>query len=29
VEAEHGWEPHDSGYDNAVRMAADCLGERR
>lgn len=25
VEAEHGWEPHDDGYDEAVLQAAECL----
>jgi hypothetical protein len=25
VEAEHGWEPHDVGYVDAVRAAARCL----
>lgn len=25
VEAEHGWEPHDDGYDRAVNAAAFCV----
>lgn len=25
VEAEHGWEPHDTGYDKAVEQAAACM----
>jgi len=24
VESEHGWEPHDSGYEDAVWAAASC-----
>lgn len=24
VEAEHGWEPHDVGYGDAVEAAARC-----
>lgn len=25
VEGDHGWEPHDVGYDKAVEQAAECL----
>jgi hypothetical protein len=25
VEAEHGWEPHDVGYADAVEAAAQCM----
>jgi hypothetical protein len=25
VEAVHGWEPHNTGYAEAVAAAADCL----
>ncbi len=25
VEGEHGWEPHDAGYDMAVSAAAFCV----
>lgn len=24
VEGEHGWEPHDEGYEDAVWAAAEC-----
>lgn len=25
VEAVHGWEPHNDGYEDAIRQAAECL----
>lgn len=25
VEGEHGWEPHNVGYDEAVEQAATCM----
>lgn len=25
VEGKHGWEPHNAGYAEAVRAAADCV----